>query len=194
MWLKIITPSKGVMIRQRLMQLFGEAGQWASLVNASKLPAPHSSELCSSTWTEYKFMSLLKAEMSLRDLAIWLGKYAGVNLTHAARIEEYAAHALAKMAHSSTSQLGKRLHEMAWTKDRLNRWKQRLIESIKLDSELLMITPTNQPSATTSSVITPPPCDNEGGSTEMRPALAPYPDSDIIMDNVNDSVTNDLYQ
>ena len=28
MWLKIITPSKGVMIRQQLMQLFGEASQW----------------------------------------------------------------------------------------------------------------------------------------------------------------------
>ena len=49
MWLKIITPSKGVMIRQRLMQLFGEASQWASLVDASKLPAPHSSKLCNST-------------------------------------------------------------------------------------------------------------------------------------------------
>ena len=49
MWLKIITPSKGVMIRQQLMQLFGEAGQWASLVDASKLPAPHSSKLRNST-------------------------------------------------------------------------------------------------------------------------------------------------
>ena len=49
MWLKIITPSKGVIIRQWLMQLFGEASQWASLVNASKLPAPHSSELRNST-------------------------------------------------------------------------------------------------------------------------------------------------
>ena len=49
MWLKIITPSKGVMIRQRLMQLFGEASQWASLVDTSKLPAPHSSELRNST-------------------------------------------------------------------------------------------------------------------------------------------------
>ena len=103
MWLKIITPSKGVMIRQRLMQLFGEASQWASLVNASKLLAPHSSELHNSMQTEYKFVSLLKAEMSLRDLAMWLGKYAGVTLTHAARIEEYAVRALAKMAHSSTS-------------------------------------------------------------------------------------------
>ena len=66
-------------------------------------------------------MSLLKAEMLLRDLAIWLGKYAGVTLTHAARIEEYAVCALAKTAHSSTSRLGKHLHEMAWTKDRLDR-------------------------------------------------------------------------
>ena len=116
MWLKIITPSKGVMIRQQLMQLFGEASQWASLVDASKLPAPHSSELRNSTQTEYKFMSLLKAEMSLRDLASWLGKYAGVTLTCAARIEEYTVCALAKMAHSSASRLGKRLHETAWTK------------------------------------------------------------------------------
>ena len=48
-------------------------------------------------------MSLLTADMLLKDLAIWLGKYAGVTLTHAAKVEEYAAHALAKMAHSSTS-------------------------------------------------------------------------------------------
>ena len=120
MWLKIITPSRGVMMRQQLMQLFGEASQWASLVDTSKLPAPHSSELRNSTRTEYKFVSLLKAEMLLRDLAIWLGKYVGVTLTHTARIEEYAVRALAKTAHSSTSQLGKRLHETARTKDRLD--------------------------------------------------------------------------
>ena len=120
MWLKLITPSKGMMIRQRLMQLFGEAGQWASLVNASKLLAPHSSKLRNSTQTEYKFMSLLKAEMSLKDLAIWLGKYVGVNLTHAAKIEEYMACALAKTAHSSASRLGKCLHETAQTKDCLD--------------------------------------------------------------------------
>ena len=84
------------MIRQQLMQLFGEAGQWASLVNASKLPVPHSSKLCNSTRTEYKFVSLLTAEMLLKDLAIRLGKYAGVTLTRAARIEEYTMHALAK--------------------------------------------------------------------------------------------------
>ena len=65
-------------------------------------------------------MSLLKVEMLLKDLAIWLGKYMGVNLTHAAKIEEYMAHALAKMVHSSTSQLGKCLHETARTKDRLD--------------------------------------------------------------------------
>ena len=49
MWLKLITPSRGMMIRQQLMQLFGEAGQWASLVDASKLLAPRSSELGNST-------------------------------------------------------------------------------------------------------------------------------------------------
>ena len=91
------------MIRQRLMQLFGEASQWASLVDASKLLAPLSSKLRNSTQTEYKFVSLLKAEMLLRDLAMWLGKYAGVTLTRTARIEEYAVHALAKTAHSSAS-------------------------------------------------------------------------------------------
>ena len=85
------------------MQLFGEASQWASLVDASKLLAPHSSKLCHSAQTEYKFMSLLTVDMPLKDLAIWLGKYAGVTLTRTAKIEEYAAHALAKMAHSSTS-------------------------------------------------------------------------------------------
>ena len=48
MWLKLITPSKGVMIRQQLMQLFGEAGEWASQVDASKL-LPCSSKLHNST-------------------------------------------------------------------------------------------------------------------------------------------------
>ena len=139
-------------------------------------------------------MSLLKAEMLLRDLAIWLGKYAGVTLTHAARIEEYTVHALAKTAHSSASQLGKCLHKTAWTKDHLDCQKQRLIESTKLDSELSMISPTTQPSAMTSSIITPPPCDKEGGSTETRPTPALYSDSDVLMGNVDDSVTDDLYQ
>ena len=48
-------------------------------------------------------MSLLKANMLLKDLATWLGQYVGVMLTHATKIEEYAARALAKMAHSSAS-------------------------------------------------------------------------------------------
>ena len=142
MWLKIITPSKGVMMRQRLMQLFGEAGQWASLVDAGKLPSPHSSKLRHYTQTEDKFMSLLKVDMLLKDLATWLGQYAGVTLTHATKIEEYVVHALAKMAHSSASLLGKHLHETAQTKDHLNRQKRRLIESTKLDSELSKISPT----------------------------------------------------
>ena len=61
---------------------------------------------------------------------------------------------------------------------------------MKLDSELSMISLTTQPSATTSSVIAPPPCDMEGGSTETRPTPALYSDSDVLMGNVNDSVTN----
>ena len=132
--------------------------------------------------------------MSLRDLAIWLGKYAGVNLTRTTRIEEYAVRALAKTAHSSASRLGKRLHEMAWTKDHLNCQKRWLIESMKLYSELLMISPTTQPSATTSSVITQPPCDREGGPTETRPTPALYSDGNVLMGNIDDSVTDDLYQ
>ena len=165
-----------------------------SLVDAGKLPSPHSSELCNSTRTEYKFVSLLKVDMPLKDLATWLGQYAGVTLTHATKKEEYAVHALAKMAHSSASLLGKCLHEMAQTKDRLDCRKQQLIESTKLDSELSMISPTTQPSVMTISIITQPPCDKEGGSTEMRPAPAPYSDGDILMGNINDSVTDDLYQ
>ena len=83
---------------------------------------------------------------------------------------------------------------MAWTKDRLDHRKRQLIESTKLDSELSMISPTTQPSATTSSVVAQPPCDKEGGSTEMRPAPALYSDGDILMGNVDDSVTDNLYQ
>ena len=65
---------------------------------------------------------------------------------------------------------------------------------MKLDSELSMISLTTQPSAMTSSVVAQPPCDKEGGSTETRPAPAPYSDGDILMGNVDDSVTDDLYQ
>ena len=68
-------------------------------------------------------MSLLKVDMPLKDLATWLGQYAGVTLTHTSKIEEYVVHALAKTAHSSASQPGKHLHEMAQTKDRLDRPK-----------------------------------------------------------------------
>ena len=139
-------------------------------------------------------MSQLTVDMPLKDLAIWLGKYVGVTLTHAAKVEEYAAHALAKTAYSSASWLGKHLHETAWTKDHLDHWKQRFLESTKLDSELLVIALTNQLSVTTSSAIAPPPCDNEGGSTETRPALAPYSDGDVLIGNVDDSVTDNLYQ
>ena len=83
---------------------------------------------------------------------------------------------------------------MAWTKDCLDHQKRQLIESMKLDSELSMISPTTQLSATTSSVVAQPPCDKEGGSTETRPTPALYSDGDILMGNVDDSITDDLYQ
>ena len=103
-------------------------------------------------------------------------------------------HALAKTAHSSASRLGKHLHEAAWTKDRRDWQKWQLIKSMKLDSELSMISLTTHPSATTSSIIAPPPCDKEGGSTETRPTPALYSDRDVLMGNIDDLVTNDLYQ
>ena len=68
------------------------------------------------------------------------------------------------------------------------------MESTKLDSELSVITLTNQPSVTASPTVTPPPYNSEGGSTEMQPVPAPYSDSDIHMGNIDDSVTDDLYQ
>ena len=70
------------------MQLFGEAHQWASLVDVSKLPAPCSSKLCNSAWTEYKSGSEPSVDMLLKDLAIWLGKQAGVTLTRVAKVED----------------------------------------------------------------------------------------------------------
>ena len=63
---------------------------------------------------------------------------------------------------------------------------------MKLDSEMISL--TTQLSVMTSSVVAPPPYDKEGGSTEMRPTLAPYSDGDVLMGNINDSVTDDLYQ
>ena len=90
------------------------------LVNASKLPVPSGSEMQNSIQAVYKPGSQPPSEILMKDLAIWLGNQAGVTFTHAARLEEYAACALAKMAHSSASQLRKCLHEMARTKHHLN--------------------------------------------------------------------------
>ena len=103
MWLRATTPTKVMMARQHILQLFGEASQWASLVNISELPAPNSSELHNSIWAVYQPRSQPLVEIPMKDLAIWLGKQAGVTYTHAARLEEYAVHALAKTAHSSAS-------------------------------------------------------------------------------------------
>ena len=65
---------------------------------------------------------------------------------------------------------------------------------MKLDSDLSKISLTTQLSAMTSPIAAPPPYDKEGGSTEIRPALALYSDSNVLMGNVDDSITNDQYQ
>ena len=83
---------------------------------------------------------------------------------------------------------------MAWTKDHLDCQKQWLVESNKLNSELLVIALTNQPSATASPAVTLPPYNPDGGPTETQPTPAPYSDGDIHMGNVDDSVTDNLYQ
>ena len=166
MWLRA-TPTKGMMVRQHILQLFSEAGQWASLVNASKLPVHSGSKMRNSIQAVYKPGSQPSSEIPMKDLAIWLGKQVGVTLTCTARLEEYAAHALDKTAHSSTSRLRKHLHEMARTKDCLDCWKWRLVESTWLDSELLVQAPTNQSSMTASSAITPHPFNPEKSPTEM---------------------------
>ena len=57
-----------------------------------------------------------------------------------------------------------------------------------------MISLTTQLSVMTSPIITPPPYDKEGGSTETRPTPALYSDGDVLMGNIDDSITNDLYQ
>ena len=194
MWLRATTPTKGVMARQCILQLFGEAGQWASLVNISKLPAPSTSELHNSIWAIYQPSSQHSSEILMKDLAIWLGKQVGVTLTNAARLEEYAACALAKMAHSSASWLGKHLHNMARSKDCLNCRKRQLVESCQLNSELLVWAPTNQLSATAIPTVAPPPYNPEGGPTETWPAPAPYSDGDVHMGNIDNSVTDNLYQ
>ena len=66
-------------------------------------PAPSSSELHNSIWAVYQPRSQPSLEILMNNLAIWLGKQAGVTLTHVAKLEEYAACALAKTAHNSTS-------------------------------------------------------------------------------------------
>ena len=101
MWLRAITPSKGVMVRQHIMQLFSVAGQWASLIEASELLVVSSSVMHNSIQATYEPGSQPPLEIPMKDLAIWLGKYAGVTYTHVACLEEYTTCALTKMAHSN---------------------------------------------------------------------------------------------
>ena len=65
--------------------------------------------------------------------------------------------------------------------------------SRQLDKELLVITPTNQPSVTAGSSVTAPPSNMEEGSTEMWPAPAPYNNGNILMGDIGNEATNELY-
>ena len=47
-WGQSVTPIKGVMMQQCILQLFSEHGHCGSLVNMSELPTPSSDELCNS--------------------------------------------------------------------------------------------------------------------------------------------------
>ena len=66
-------------------------------------PAPKGSEMQNSIQAVFKPGSQPPLEILMKDLAIWLGKQVGVTYTREAKLEEYAAHALAKTTHSSTS-------------------------------------------------------------------------------------------
>ena len=81
MWMRATTPTRGVMVRQCILQLFSEASQWASLVDASELPVPSGSEMWKSIWAVYEPGSQPSLEIPMKDLAIWLGKQVGVTLT-----------------------------------------------------------------------------------------------------------------
>ena len=96
--------------------------------------------------------------------------------------------------HSNPAHIGKCLHEMAKSKDCLNCKKQQL-EMLKwLDDELSVLALITQPSVTANTAVAPLPYDAEGSSMETPPMPALYTDGDIHMENIDDSVANDLYK
>ena len=108
-----------------------------------KLLEPSGSNLHNSIQVTYKSGTQSPSEILMKDLAIWLGKYARLSYTHAACLEGYAKHVLANMAHSDDSHLGKHLHEMAKTRDCLSHKRAWLDMSRQLDKGLSVITLTN---------------------------------------------------
>ena len=167
-------PPKGVMVRQCILQLFSEAGHWASLINANEPLTPSSSELHDLIQATYKPGTQSPSEILMKDLAIWLGKYAGMTYIHATCLEGYATHALSKTVHSNTACIGKCLHGMAKSKDCLNCKKRWLEMSKWLDNELSVWALTSQPSVTANTAVAQLPYDTEGSSMEVWPMLAPY--------------------
>ena len=130
----------------------------------------------------------------MKDLAIWLGKYVGMTYICTAHLEGYAKHPLTKTEYNNAAHIGKHLHEMAKSKDHLNYKKRWLETSKQLNDNLLALTPTNQPPATVSSTVSPPPYNAEGGSAEMQPTLALYTDNNVQMGDASDEATAKLYR
>ena len=120
MWLKAITPVKGILVRQHILQLFSETSWWVSLINLDKLPKPSGSDLCNSIQATYEPGTQPPLEIPMKDLALWLGKYVGMSYICTTCLEGYTMCTLTKMAHSDASCLGKHLHEKAKTKDHLS--------------------------------------------------------------------------
>ena len=191
MWLKTLTPIKGVMVRQRIMQLFGEAGQWALLAKDADMGADMDHDLRTAIQRSYDPGEQHPLEIPMEDLVNWLGKYAGVTYLHAVRLGGYAKRTLAKTAHSDASRLGKRRHETAQSKDRLSKKKTKLENAKQLDNELSAISPVV--SSKTTTRVAPPSSNIEEGSTETRAAPAPYIDPDVPMADADDSLFDDIY-
>ena len=104
--------------------------QQASLINANELLTPSSSELHDLIQATYKPGTQLPLEIPMKDLAIWLGKYAGMTYIHMTCLEGYAMCTLSKTVHTNAAHIDKHLHEMAKSKDHLNH-KRRHLETLK---------------------------------------------------------------
>ena len=157
---------------------------------------PPSDTLCTSIQATFKPGKSTPVDISIEEIAIRLGKYAGITPDHALWVETYATCALSKALHSDAAQLKMCCQEMAMVKDHLTHKWTRLEKSQQLNKELSTFTPTGQFQASMTTMLSmhlvPPVL---GGNTPNTwPPLAPYTDPDIHMLDANVSIINDLYK